>query len=161
MASILEQFVTGEFEIVHNGNTRTFKMAEYTDGLTEDIILDEDKLVEYLKSKGILKHMLHQGLRADIISQRAVGKPANDKDGNMVNWSDENLADCQDRIRKHLPSAFDSVKESKSGKKDLEDCKKLAKAMLATGLPTDQVKTVLKNTYKNTTIALALNELED
>lgn len=130
-----------ELEVTHAGQDVIFEVAEYLDGLTHEILMDEPLMVEWARSEGVLLGLLHAGLRDDVIKQRAIPRKF-DRDKKAVYIDDVKHKEYQEIIREHKPPLI--VKPGTGGgtKKGLQH-HDIAKAMLEQGIPTGMVETTL------------------
>lgn len=113
MASIIEQVSARTFKVEQNGQNFTFTMATYMEGLTPEIMTNSEALINWAMDSGQMYGLLCEGIRGDVIKQRALCRKV-DKAGDPIYVTSKMEAEYQEAILKHTPATFKSESTKKT-----------------------------------------------
>lgn len=102
MTTIREQLLAREIVVTNRGRKYTFTLPNVLDGLTPEILDDEELLVDWCKEQDILQRIIHTGFRQFVIDCRAPARPQ-DKDGTALDYTTEIVQSIQDKLNHMLP----------------------------------------------------------
>lgn len=138
---IMSQITSGRFEVNHAGTSAWFTNPEYTQGLTREILLDEELLTDFCRKAGVLHKMLHTGFQQELVNWRAIPR-RKDKAGDQIPFTPALVEKYQKEITAYLPKLMPDPAATKAGK--AEPTPEKALEVLLKGMTPEQLMSKLQ-----------------
>lgn len=104
-----EILADGSVVVTHQDQVATFKLPNWMQGVS-DVLDNETNLVNYLKERGVLQGVIHQGLAQEIINVRAKARPMPTKDDPNPDLDSKRQ---HEKVAYHVPSLLPKPKATK------------------------------------------------